>query len=138
VGLVLGLLIGATVVSAAARKVGISPPIALVVAGIVASLIPGVPNYQLNPELVLVGFLPPLLYAEAIDTSLRDLRANFRPIALLSVGLVLATTVVVGYKAHLLIPGLPMAAGFVLGAIVAPPDASRPPLSPTGSVCPAG
>ncbi|MEN3307302.1 MAG: monovalent cation/hydrogen antiporter [Micromonosporaceae bacterium] len=122
-GLVLALVIGATAVSALSRKVGVPPPIALVAAGILASLIPGLPNYQLDPELVLVGFLPPLLYAAAIDTSLRDLRANLRPIALLSVGLVLATTVAVGYTAHLLIPGLPLAAGFVLGAIVAPPDA---------------
>jgi CPA1 family monovalent cation:H+ antiporter len=87
----------------------------LVVAGILASLIPGLPNYQLAPELVLVEFLPPLLYAAAIDTSLRDLRANLRPIALLSVGLVLATTMTVGYTAHLLIPGLPLAAGLVRG-----------------------
>ena len=122
-GLVLALVIGTTAVSAVSRKVGIPPPIALVVAGILASLIPGLPDYQLDPELVLVGFLPPLLYAEAIDTSLQDLRANLRPIALLSVGLVLATTVAVGYTAHLLIPGLPLAAGFMLGAIVAPPDA---------------
>jgi len=123
VALILALLIGTTAVSALSRKVGIPPPIALVATGILASLIPGLPKYQLDPELVLVGFLPPLLYAEAIDTSLRDLRANLRPIALLSVGLVLATTVTVGYTAHLLIPGLPLAAGFVLGAIVAPPDA---------------
>lgn len=122
-GPLLALVIGATIISAAARKIGVPPPIALVVASILVSLIPGLPRYQLDPELVLVGFLPPLLYAEAINTSLRELRANLRPIALLSVGLVLATTLAVGYAAHLLIPGLPLAAGFVLGAIVAPPDA---------------
>jgi monovalent cation/hydrogen antiporter len=70
VGLVLALVIGATAVSAVSRKVGVPPPIALVVAGILASLIPGLSHYQLDPELVLVGFLPPLLYAEAIGTSL--------------------------------------------------------------------
>lgn len=121
--LVLALVVGVTVVSAVARRCGFSTPIALVVAGILVSLIPGVPEYDLDPELVLVGFLPPLLYAEAISTSLRDLHKNRRSIALLSVGLVLASTLVVGYVAYLLIPDLPLAAAFVLGAIVAPPDA---------------
>jgi Na+/H+ antiporter len=123
VGLLLALVIGATIVSSSARRIGVPPPIALVVAGILASFIPGLPDYQLDPALVLVVFLPPLLYASAIDTSLRELRANLRPIALLSVGLVLVSTLAVGYAAHLLIPGFPLAAGFVLGAIVAPPDA---------------
>jgi monovalent cation/hydrogen antiporter len=121
--LVLALVVGATAVSAVARRLRLPPPIALVLAGIVVSLVPGLPDYTLDPELVLVGFLPPLLYAEAIDTSLRDLRANRRAILLLSVGLVLASTIAVGYVAHLLVPGLPLAAGFVLGAVVAPPDA---------------
>ncbi|MFC7584356.1 Na+/H+ antiporter [Nonomuraea antimicrobica] len=119
----LALVVGATVVSALARRLGVPSPIALVVAGILVSLIPGLPRYELDPELVLFGFLPPLLYAEALDTSLRDLRANLRSITLLSVGLVLASTIAVGYVAHALVPGLPLAAGFVLGAIVAPPDA---------------
>jgi Na+/H+ antiporter len=121
--LVLALVVGATAVSSAARRIGVPPPIALVIVGILVSLVPGVPQHQLDPELVLVGFLPPLLYSEAIDTSLRDLRANLRPIVWLSVGLVLASTLAVGYLAHLLVPGLPLAAAFVLGAIVAPPDA---------------
>ncbi len=121
--LALALVVGATAVSSAARRIGVPPPIALVVAGILASLVPGVPQYHLDPELVLVGFLPPLLYSEAIDTSLRDLRANLRPIVWLSVGLVLASTLAVGYLAHLVVPALPLAAAFVLGAVVAPPDA---------------
>ena len=119
----LALVVGVTVVSALSRRFGLPTPIVLVVAGLLASLVPGVPEYRLDPELVLVGFLPPLLYAESLGTSLRDLRANRRNIALLSVGLVLASTIVVGYVAHLLIPDLPLATGFVLGAIVAPPDA---------------
>jgi monovalent cation/hydrogen antiporter len=123
VALVLALVVGVTVVSALTRRFGLPTPIVLVIAGILVSLVPGLPDYQLDPELVLVGFLPPLLYAESLGTSLRDLRADRRNIALLSVGLVLATTIVVGYVAHLLVPGLPLAAGFVLGAIVAPPDA---------------
>ncbi|MBO0868404.1 MAG: Na+/H+ antiporter [Micromonosporaceae bacterium] len=121
--LVLALVVGATAVSALARRVSVPPPIVLVAVGILVSLVPGLPQYHLDPNLVLVGFLPPLLYAEALDTSLRDLKANLRPIALLSVGLVLATALAVGYAAHLLVPGLPLAAGFVLGAIVAPTDA---------------
>ncbi|WP_431933999.1 Na+/H+ antiporter [Nonomuraea jabiensis] len=123
VALTLALVVGATVVSALARRLGVPSPIALVIAGIVVGLVPGLPGYQLDPELVLFGFLPPLLYAEALDTSLRDLRTNLRSITLLSVGLVLASTIAVGYLAHALVPGLPLAAGFVLGAIVAPPDA---------------
>jgi monovalent cation/hydrogen antiporter len=123
VALVLALIVGAPAVSALARRVSVPPPIALVAVGILVSLVPGLPQYHLDPELVLVGFLPPLLYAEALDTSLRDLKANLRPIGLLSVGLVLATALAVGYAAHLLVPGLPLAAGIVLGAVVAPPDA---------------
>ncbi len=121
--LVLALVVGVTVVSALSRRFGLPTPIVLVIAGILVSLVPGLPEYRLDPELVLVGFLPPLLYAESLGTSLRDLRANRRNIALLSVGLVLATTIIVGYVAHLVIPGFPLAAGFVLGAVVAPPDA---------------
>jgi Na+/H+ antiporter len=123
VALVLALVVGVTVVSALSRRFGLPTPIVLVIAGILVSLVPGLPEYRLDPELMLVGFLPPLLYAESLGTSLRDLRANRRNIALLSVGLVLASTIIVGYVAHLLIPGFPLAAGFVLGAIVAPPDA---------------
>ncbi|MGH9009777.1 MAG: cation:proton antiporter [Acidimicrobiia bacterium] len=111
------------VVSAAARRISVPAPLLLVAAGIAASFIPGTPDYELDPEMVLVGILPPLLYAAAIRTSLIDVRRDRRAIALLSVGLVAFTCVVVGFISWLLIPELPLAAGFALGAVVAPPDA---------------
>src|SRR5262249_28908955 len=84
---------------------------------------PGLPQVRLSPELVFLVFLPPLLYPAALFTSWRDFRANLRPICLLAVGLVLFTTVVVGFLANRLIPDFPLAAGFALGAIISPPDA---------------
>lgn len=110
-------------VSALAPKVGISPPLLLVVVGIGISFIPGLPEYQLNPEIVLIGILPPLLFSAAYNTSFVDFRANRGSILSLSVGLVIFTTIAIGFVAVWLIPGLPLAAGFALGALVAPPDA---------------
>ena len=117
------LVASVTFFSAAARRFGIPEPLLLVVVGIVGSYLPFVPDFDLTPEVVLFGFLPPLLYAAALRTSLVDFRRNARPIALLSVGLVIATTVVVGYVTHWLLPDVPLAACFALGAVVAPPDA---------------
>jgi Na+/H+ antiporter len=97
-------------------------PILLVLGGLALSLVPGLPDFELPPEIVLIGFLPPLLYGAAFFTSLRDLRANLRPIGMLSIGLVAATTLVVGVVAHTVIEGLPWSAAFVLGAIVSPTD----------------
>jgi monovalent cation/hydrogen antiporter len=111
------------IVAGTARRAGLSPPLVLVVLGVVASLIPGVPEYRLDPEVVLIGLLPPLLYAAALRTSLVDVRANREAIGILAVGAVIFTTLVVGVVAWLVIPGLPLAAGLALGAIVAPPDA---------------
>lgn len=105
---------------ALARRVGVPAPLLLTVAGAVAS--PFV-HVALNEEVVLIGILPPLLYAAALQTSLLDFRSNLRPIGLLSVGLVIFTALGVGLVVCLLIPGLPLAAGFALGAVVAPPDA---------------
>ena len=110
-------------VSALANRIGWSPPLLLVVVGIVFSFVPFLPTYELSPELVLVGILPPLLYSAAYNTSFIDFRANRRALISLSVGLVIFTTLIVGFVAAWLIPGLPLAAGFALGAIVAPPDA---------------
>lgn len=120
---ILSLVVAVLVVTAIARRLDWSPPLCLVVVGVGASFIPGVPDYQLDPELVLVGLLPPLLYSTAIRTSLVEIRANRTPIALLSVGLVVFTTLTVGLVTWLIVPGLPLAAGLALGAIVAPPDA---------------
>jgi monovalent cation/hydrogen antiporter len=97
-------------------------PILLVLGGLGLSVVPGLPDFELPPELVLIGFLPPLLYSAAFFTSLRDFRANTAPIGLLSIGLVAATTLVVGVVAHSVIDGLPWSAAFVLGAVVSPTD----------------
>ena len=96
-------------------------PILLVLGGLAAGFAPGVPDLELPPDLVLVALLPPLLYGAAFFTSLRDLRTNLRPIGLLAIGLVLATTVAVALVAHEVV-GLPWAAAFTLGAIVSPTD----------------
>lgn len=121
----LGLVALAAVVgitSALARRWGLSAPLVLTLVGVVGSFLPFVPEVELTDELVLVGFLPPLLYAAAIRTSLVDFRANRRAIGLLSVGLVIFTTVGVGLVTWLVLP-VPLAAGLALGAVVAPPDA---------------
>jgi monovalent cation/hydrogen antiporter len=97
-------------------------PILLVLGGLALSLVPGLPEFELPPDIVLIGFLPPLLYIAAFFTSLRDLRANVLPIGLLSIGLVGLTTLVVGVVAHSAIDGIPWAAAFVLGAVVSPTD----------------
>ncbi|GAB2743909.1 Na+/H+ antiporter [Amycolatopsis magusensis] len=120
---IVGLVVGVLVVTAIARRFDWSEPLCLVLAGVGASFIPGVPDYELHPEVVLLGLLPPLLYATAIRTSLVDIRRNRGPIGLLSVGLVAFTTIGVGLVTWLVIPGLPLAAGLALGAVVAPPDA---------------
>ena len=119
------LLIAAAVCAARllARRTGISSPVLLVVGGLIAAGIRNDLAIELDPDLVLVLILPPLLYSAALDSSLIDFRANRRPILLLSVGLVLFTAFIVGLAAYVLIPGLPLAAAFALGAIVGPPDA---------------
>jgi CPA1 family monovalent cation:H+ antiporter len=110
-------------VTAGARRVGWNEPLALVAVGIVASFVPHVLDIALTPDLVLIGLLPPLLYAAAIRTSLVDFKANRRAIGLLSVGLVAFSTVAVGLVAWWIVPGIGVAAGLALGAVVAPPDA---------------
>src|SRR6266511_4210512 len=107
----------------AARRLRLEPSILLVLVGVILSMIPGVPEFRLDPQIVLVLILPPLLYAAAFQTSLPAFRANLRPILLLAVGLTLFSTVVVGLVAHAVIPGLGLAAALALGAILAPPDA---------------
>ena len=114
---------GAAAVAGLARRLGWSPPLLLVAAGLAASFVAGAARYQLEPEVVLEGILPPLLFAAAWQSSAVSFRQNLRAIGLLSVGLVLFTTVVVGVVAHLAVPGLPLPAAFALGAVVAPPDA---------------
>src|SRR5271156_830605 len=107
-----------------ARRLAIPYPIFFVIGGLVIGFIPILPTQlSLDPNLIFFLILPPLLYIQAFFTSWRDFRLRLRPILLLAIGLVIATTVIVAYVAHWIIPGLPLAAGFVLGAIISPPDA---------------
>ncbi|RKT51614.1 Na+/H+ antiporter [Saccharothrix australiensis] len=117
------LLVGALLVTAVAKRLSAPAPLVLVATGLAVSFIPGLPEFALEPELILVLVLPPLLYSAALDSSYHNIRANLRPIGLLAVGLVIATTVGVGWVAHLVLPELPLPAALVLGAVVAPPDA---------------
>ncbi|WP_407837273.1 Na+/H+ antiporter [Streptomyces sp. DSM 116496] len=117
------LVAGCAVVAGLARRTPVPAPLLLVAAGLAAAYVPGVPEYDLDPHIVLPLLLPPLLYTAAVDSSYLDLRANIRPVALLSVGYVLFATVAVGYVAYLLVPGLSLPVALVLGAVIAPPDA---------------
>ena len=121
--LILVLLVIVLIVVEASTKIGIPYPILLVLGGLLLAAIPGLPEVTLEPDIVLLVFLPPLLFIAAYLTPLRDLRANRRAIALLSVGLVLFTVTIVGLTAGVVIPELRWAAAFALGAIVAPTDA---------------
>jgi NhaP-type Na+/H+ or K+/H+ antiporter len=105
-----------------ARRFQLPRAAALILGGIGFALIPGTPDVEIDPELVLVLFLPPLLMSSAWFTSWRDFRADLRIILQLAVGAVFFTTLVVGVVAHLVMPSLPWAACFALGAIVSPPD----------------
>src|SRR3989440_2310532 len=98
-------------------------PIALVIGGAALGFVPRLPQLQFDPQFLLVLVLPPILYQAALLTSWRDFKANLRTISLLAIGLVLATTLVVGAALKALIPEIPWAAAFVFGAIVSPPDA---------------
>ena len=120
---VLAIVVTVAFVAGASRRLGWSPPLVLVVVGVAASFIPGVPTFELDPDLVLIGLLPPLLYAAAIRTSLIDFRAVRDALILLAVVLVAVTTVLVGLVAWWLVPSLSLAAALALGAVVAPPDA---------------
>ncbi|MET9842009.1 Na+/H+ antiporter [Streptomyces virginiae] len=117
------LVAGSAAVAGLARRTPVPAPLLLVAAGLAASYVPGVPAYTLDPHIVLPLLLPPLLYTAAVDSSYLDLRANVRPIAMLSVGYVLFATVAVGYAAYLVVPGLSLPVALVLGAVIAPPDA---------------
>ena len=112
-------LIGAA--SVLARRTGLPAPVLLAAAGLVYAELPG-PNIRLDPDLVLVLVIPPLLYSATLQSSLVDIRSHLREVGLLSVGLVIVTALGIGALLHLLIPGLSFAAGTALGAAVAPND----------------
>jgi Na+/H+ antiporter len=120
--ILVGLLTAGAALLALAEIVRIPYPILLVLGGLAVGFVPGMPDIELSPDLVLVAILPPLLYGSAFFTSLRELRANIRPIGLLAVGLVLTTMIAVAVVAHAVIPGIDWATAFVLGAVVSPTD----------------
>jgi monovalent cation/hydrogen antiporter len=122
--LLFALLVAATALAVLARKAGIPYPILLVLGGLAIGFIPNLPTVELAPDLVFLLFLPPILFAAGYFTSIRELKAYRRPILLLALGLVTFTTVVVGAVTKALVPEMPWAAAFALGAIVAPPDAA--------------
>ncbi len=109
--------------AAVARQFVVPYPILLVLGGLVLGFVPGLPPVRINPDIVFFVFLPPVLWAAAFFTSFRDFKANLRPIGLLAIGLVLATTAVVAVVARAVVPGLGWPAAIALGAIVSPPDA---------------
>jgi Na+/H+ antiporter len=121
--LVIVLLAVVLALTSIARKIFIPYPILLVVGGLVLGIIPGLPTVTLSPDLVFLVFLPPILWAAAYFTSWREFRQNLRPISLLAVGLVLATTAAGAAVAHTMLPGIGWAEAIALGAIVSPPDA---------------
>jgi CPA1 family monovalent cation:H+ antiporter len=123
---ILLLLLAVLVVAALiARRLNTAPSIVLVLAGVLLAVVPGLPRVELAPELVLLGILPPLIYSAGVAMSWREFRFNLRPIALLAFGCVVFTTCAVAAAAHYLL-GLPWAVGFLLGAIVSPPDVVAP------------
>lgn len=118
------LLVAVTVgITILAKRVGWSAPLILVAVGAATTLVPGIGPFKVDPDLILYGLLPPLLFASAIRASLIDMRARRDPILLTSVGLVAFTVFVVGFTAWLIIPAVSLAAGFAFGAVVAPTDA---------------
>ncbi|MDQ3812311.1 MAG: cation:proton antiporter, partial [Chloroflexota bacterium] len=120
--LVLGLMVAVAALGVLARRLAIAYPIALVLGGLVIGALPVHVEVRLQPEIVFLVFLPPLLYIAAFFTSVRELRARVRPILRLAVGLVLATVVAVALVVHALAPDLGWPLAFALGAIVSPPD----------------
>src|SRR3954451_4403706 len=117
---IISLLVAVAVLSATATRIGVPYPILLVLGGLALGFIPGVPDVELQPELVLVVFLPPLLSSGAFFANLRELKADLRTITLNSTLLVVATAAAVAVTAHALVAGLPWAVCFARAAIAAP------------------
>ncbi|GAA2148876.1 Na+/H+ antiporter [Nocardioides koreensis] len=121
--LLVALAVGVLAFTALAERLGFPAPLLLIAVGVAVSYVPGMPEVHLEPEVVLLGLLPPLLYATAIQSSLVDFNTNRRAILLLSVGLVIFTTVGIGVIVHAILPDISWGASFAIGAVVAPPDA---------------
>ena len=121
--LIISLLFGIAFLTMVSNKLKISYPILLVISGLLISMIPGVPVITLDPDLVFLIFLPPLLYAAAWNTSWKEFWKAKRPISLLAFGLVIFTSAAVALVSNAIIPGFSLAFGFLLGGIISPPDA---------------
>ena len=120
---VLAVLVAVAILYEIARRVGVPYPTLLVIGGLGLAFVPGLPHIDLEPDLVLLVFLPPLLFTAAVESPIRDLRANWVPLVRLSIGLVVFTMVIVAVVAQAAVPGIGWAAAFTLGAIVGPTDA---------------
>src|SRR5256712_8034514 len=120
--LLLGLLIAVAVLVTISRRVHVPYPIVLLVGGFALGLVPGLPQIEIEGDVVLIVFVPPIVYVAAFFTSIRSLRTEFPTVASLAVGLVLASAAAVAVVAHALVPGLGWPLAIALGAIVAPPD----------------
>lgn len=114
------ILVGVSLVSG---RIGIAAPLVLVVVGIAIGYLPHVPLISIEPEIILIGVLPPLLYSAAMNVPLMDFRRNLRPVAGLSVLLVIISALLVGVLLHLAVPKVPFPAAVALGAVISPPDA---------------
>jgi CPA1 family monovalent cation:H+ antiporter len=123
--LILALFLIIAALSSLARRLRASSPVVMLIAGVLLALAPGAPPITLDPDLVLLALLPPLLYSSGVNMSWRGFRSNLRPILSLAIGCVLFTATAVAAVAHYTL-GLTWAAGFVLGAIVSPPDSVAP------------
>jgi len=119
-----GLVLAAVLLAAAARRVGAPYPVFLAIGGALLAFLPGAPSFTVPPELALALFLAPILLDAAYDASLRDLRDNWVPVTSLVVVAVGLTTIAVAVVTRTLLPGMPWAPAIALGAIVAPPDAA--------------
>lgn len=121
--LIMALMVAVIVLVWLAERIQVPYPMLLMIGGLALAVMPWTPNIELEPEIVLVIFLPPVLFQAAQQTSFRDFQANFTAISRLAVGLVVMTTAAVAVVAHWVIPGISWPAAFVLGAVVSPPDA---------------
>ena len=119
------LMLLVAALSVVARRFGVPSPMLMLVAGTAIAFVPGMPALSLTPAVVLLWLLPPLLYSSGVGMSWRGFRSSLRAIMLLAIGLVLATASAVAVVVHYAL-GMPWAVGFVLGAIVSPPDAVAP------------
>jgi Na+/H+ antiporter len=120
----IGLLLAAVLLAAAARRLGVPWPAFLAIGGAMLAFVPGVPTFPLDPSLALALFVAPVLLDAAYDASPRDLRDNWLPVSSLAIVVVLLTTAAVAWITHALVPDIPWAAAITLGAVVAPPDAA--------------